>query len=132
MRCRSPAPGPGSRPTISAWMSRSASPRTSLSRNRAAPPPLRFEDRVWSRKRRADPRAPPRPRSAPPVKVRVGYEIAYDCPKPTPMLLVLSVHPSRQSDLLSPQRIVFNPPIASTDYHDAFGNVCTRILAPVG
>jgi transglutaminase-like putative cysteine protease len=66
------------------------------------------------------------------MKIRIGYEIAYDCPKPTPMLLVLSVHPSRQADLLTPHRIVFDPPIASADYHDAFGNICTRILAPVG
>ena len=66
------------------------------------------------------------------MKIRVGYEITYDCPKPTPMLLVLSVHPSRQADLLTPHRIVFDPPIASTDYHDAFGNICTRIVAPAG
>src|SRR5229473_1215629 len=48
------------------------------------------------------------------------------------MLLVLSVHPSRQADLVTPHRIVFDPPIQSADYHDAFGNICTRILAPAG
>ena len=66
------------------------------------------------------------------MKIHIGYEITYDCPKPTPMLLALSVHPSRQTDLLRPHRIVFDPPIASTDYHDAFGNICTRIVAPTG
>jgi transglutaminase-like putative cysteine protease len=66
------------------------------------------------------------------VKIHIGYEITYECPKPTPMLLVLSVHPSRQADLLTPQRIVFDPPIASADYRDGFGNICTRILAPTG
>jgi transglutaminase-like putative cysteine protease len=66
------------------------------------------------------------------VKIRIGYEIAYECPQPTPMLLVLSVHPSRHADLLMPHRIVFDPPIASADYRDAFGNICTRILAPAG
>jgi len=66
------------------------------------------------------------------VKIRVGYEITYQCPKPTPMLLVLSVHPSRHTDLLTPNRIVFDPPIAAADYRDAFGNICTRILAPAG
>jgi len=66
------------------------------------------------------------------VKIRIGYEIKYDCPKPTPMLLVLSAHPSRQADLVTPQRIAFDPPIASTDYNDSFGNICTRILAPAG
>jgi transglutaminase-like putative cysteine protease len=42
------------------------------------------------------------------------------------------VHPSRQADLSAPQRIVFDPPIASADYRDGFGNICTRIVAPAG
>jgi transglutaminase-like putative cysteine protease len=66
------------------------------------------------------------------VKIRIGYEITYECPKPTPMLLVLSVHPSRQADLLTPHRIVFDPPTASADYRDGFDNICTRIVAPAG
>jgi transglutaminase-like putative cysteine protease len=66
------------------------------------------------------------------VKIRIGYEITYECPKPTPMLLVLSVHPSRQADLLTPDRIAFDPPIGSADYRDGFGNICTRIVAPAG
>jgi len=66
------------------------------------------------------------------VKIRIGYEIRYDCPQPTPMLLVLGVHPSRQADLLTPHRIVFDPPIPAADYRDGFGNICTRILAPAG
>jgi transglutaminase-like putative cysteine protease len=66
------------------------------------------------------------------VKIRIGYEIAYECPKPTPMLLVLSVHPSRLGDLATPHRIVFDPPISHADYRDGFGNICTRIVAPAG
>ena len=66
------------------------------------------------------------------MKIRIGYEIVYDCPKPTPMLLVLSVHPSRHSNLLTPAGIVLDPPTASAHYRDAFGNICTRILAPAG
>jgi hypothetical protein len=27
------------------------------------------------------------------MKIRAGYEISYDCPQPTPMILTLSVHP---------------------------------------
>ena len=39
-----------------------------------------------------------------------GYEIAYECPQPTPMLLVLSVHPSRVPDLIDARtRIAFDP-----------------------
>jgi len=64
------------------------------------------------------------------MQIRVGYEIAYECPQPTPMLLMLSVHPSRADALRTPQRIAFDPPVASRDYTDGFGNICTRILAP--
>ena len=39
------------------------------------------------------------------MQIRAGYEIAYDCPQPTPMVLMLSVHPSRMADLATPHRI---------------------------
>ena len=39
------------------------------------------------------------------MKIRAGYEISYDCPKPTPMILTLSVHPSRIPDLLTWDRM---------------------------
>jgi transglutaminase-like putative cysteine protease len=64
--------------------------------------------------------------------IRAGYEITYECTQATPMLLVLSVHPSRRSDLRSPERMTFTPAIPAGDYVDGFGNVCTRVLAPVG
>jgi hypothetical protein len=35
------------------------------------------------------------------MKIRAGYEIACDCPQPTPMILTLSVHPTRFPDLLT-------------------------------
>jgi transglutaminase-like putative cysteine protease len=64
--------------------------------------------------------------------IRAGYEITYDCPQPTPMLLSLSVHPSRLPDVVGAQRVMFEPPIGKTEYRDWFGNICTRILAPAG
>ena len=64
--------------------------------------------------------------------IRAGYELAYECPRPTPMVLCLTVHPSRQADLLRPQAIRFTPPVQGRDYVDGFGNVCTRIVAPAG
>jgi transglutaminase-like putative cysteine protease len=66
------------------------------------------------------------------VKIRIGYDIAYECPQPVAMLLMLSVHPSRSADLLTPHRIVFDPPLAIADYRDGFGNLCTRVVAPAG
>lgn len=39
------------------------------------------------------------------IKIRAGYEISYDCPQPTPMILTLSVHPSLRSNLLTHDRM---------------------------
>lgn len=66
------------------------------------------------------------------MQITAGYDIVYDCPRPTPMILLLSPHPTRDKDLSAPHEIVFDPPIASEQYADSFGNVCTRILAPEG
>lgn len=66
------------------------------------------------------------------MRIRAGYELAYDCPQPTPMLLCLTVHPSRQGDLVGRQEVRLTPPVAGHDYVDAFGNICTRIIAPAG
>jgi transglutaminase-like putative cysteine protease len=64
--------------------------------------------------------------------IKAGFEIIYDCPQPTPMLLTLSPHASRLPDLAAPQRVDFAPFVASRSYHDGFGNFCTRIVAPSG
>jgi len=45
------------------------------------------------------------------MKIRGGYEISYDCSQPTPMILTLSVHPSRFSDLLTIDRLQLDPPL---------------------
>ena len=66
------------------------------------------------------------------MQIRAGYEIVYECPQPTPMILMLAVHPSRQPDLTAPHRITFVPAVAAHDYLDSFGNACTRIVAPAG
>jgi len=66
------------------------------------------------------------------MQIRAGYEITYECPKPTPMVLMLSVHPTRLLDLVAPAPMTFDPPIEARDYRDLHGNICTRIAAPVG
>jgi hypothetical protein len=33
------------------------------------------------------------------LKIRVGFEMVYQCPQPTPMILTLNIHYSRASDL---------------------------------
>jgi transglutaminase-like putative cysteine protease len=66
------------------------------------------------------------------MHIRAGYEITFDCQKPTPMLLVLSIHPSRVPDLLTPHAIMFDRDVTVQDYVDGFGNVCTRTTVPTG
>ena len=64
--------------------------------------------------------------------IRAGYDIAFHCRQETPMVLMLSVHPSRQADLLSEHIVRLSNEVASRDYIDSFGNVCTRLVAPPG
>ena len=64
--------------------------------------------------------------------IRTGYRIHLDVQQPTPCLMLLSVHPSRMSDLRTPHIMVFDPPLTAWDYLDGFGNTVTRIVAEPG
>jgi transglutaminase-like putative cysteine protease len=66
------------------------------------------------------------------MKIRAGFDIIYDCKQPTPKILLLTVHPSRQGDLITPNRIVFDPAAEASEYVDQYDNICTRVLAPPG
>lgn len=66
------------------------------------------------------------------MNIRIGYELVFDCPKPTPMILTLNVHASRAEDLQAPDLIQTSPAVPMTAYHDSYGNWCTRIVAPQG
>jgi transglutaminase-like putative cysteine protease len=66
------------------------------------------------------------------MQIRVGFEIVYNCPQPTPMILTLNVHFTRVSDLVGRDDLTFDPPAPMTAYRDSFGNWCTRIVAPTG
>ena len=64
--------------------------------------------------------------------IRVGFEMAYECPAPTPMILALNIHYSRASDLVRPDHLVTVPAVPVTAYRDLFGNWCSRVVAPPG
>jgi transglutaminase-like putative cysteine protease len=66
------------------------------------------------------------------MKIRAGYEISYECAIPTPMIAMLSVHPSREPDLLTSDRLQLDPAIPANAYRDGFGNTCHVIHAPAG
>jgi transglutaminase-like putative cysteine protease len=66
------------------------------------------------------------------LKIRTGFDIAFNCFQEVPMLLMLSIHPSRQRDVLTNSTLKFSPNVRARDFHDVFGNVCTRLVAPPG
>lgn len=64
--------------------------------------------------------------------LRVGYELAYNCVQPTPMVLVLHIHHSRAADIVVPDNLVSDPPVPISAYRDTYGNWCSRLVAPMG
>lgn len=66
------------------------------------------------------------------MQIRVGYELTYDCPQPTPMILTLNIHYSRVSDIVQPDHLIARPAVPMRAYRDGFGNWCTRVVAPAG
>lgn len=66
------------------------------------------------------------------MRIKTGFEIVYDCPAPVPALLMVSVHPSRQGDLETPDWVRTDPPLDVHQYLDGYGNLCSRLLAPAG
>ena len=66
------------------------------------------------------------------MKIRVGFEMLYEFPQPTPMLMVLGTHFTRASDIIIPDFLATDPAVPITPYRDLFGNWCSRIVAPRG
>lgn len=66
------------------------------------------------------------------MKLRIGYELRYHFPQPTPVVVMLNVHYSRVSDLETPDNAIVSPSVPISGYRDGFGNWCTRFLAPAG
>src|SRR5665647_343079 len=66
------------------------------------------------------------------MKLRVGYELRYAFPQPTPTILMLNIHFTRVAGLASPDHIIVSPSVPISGYRDGFGNWCCRIVAPAG
>ena len=43
------------------------------------------------------------------MRLRVGYEMIYEFPQPTPMLMVLGTHFTRASDVIVPDSLTTDP-----------------------
>jgi len=66
------------------------------------------------------------------MEIKVGFEITYAAAAPTPMVIMLSIHPSRYSDIVGTESITTEPDVPIGFYRDSFGNVCGRLVAPAG
>jgi transglutaminase-like putative cysteine protease len=64
--------------------------------------------------------------------IQAGFEITFECPAPTPMLLQVHVRPEREADLEVPEHLGIDPYTPYRTYIDDFGNRCTRLVAPTG
>jgi transglutaminase-like putative cysteine protease len=78
------------------------------------------------------PAAEPPKRAPGRLLLRLGYEIVFDVPAPTPMQLMLYAHPSVAHRLITPDTIHVEPHVPVTDFIDDFGNRVGRIIAPPG
>ena len=54
------------------------------------------------------------------MQIRVGYELNYEFPQPTPMILTLNIHHSRVSDLARPDHMKTTPSVPIAAYRDGF------------
>ncbi|HEY4880962.1 MAG TPA: transglutaminase family protein [Steroidobacteraceae bacterium] len=66
------------------------------------------------------------------MQIRAGYELIYQFPQPTPMILALNIHHSRAADLLRPDHLMTDPSVPVSAYRDEFQNWCSRLVAPAG
>jgi transglutaminase-like putative cysteine protease len=64
--------------------------------------------------------------------IQVGYELIFNCLQDTPMILMVNIHYSRASDIVTPDLLTTDPQTRVTSYRDRFGNWCSRIVAPAG
>lgn len=64
--------------------------------------------------------------------IRAGYEIAIECNQETPLMALLSLHPSRAADLRTPAIIYSSGAAPLEPGFDEFGNVRTRTVVPAG
>ena len=66
------------------------------------------------------------------MRIRVGYELIYDFPQPTPMIMVLGAHPTRAADVIVSDALQTDPVVQISPYRDLYGNWCSRLVAPAG
>ena len=66
------------------------------------------------------------------MRIRIGCELVYECPRPTPVIVLLNVHYTRVGDLLTVDHVLTRPSVPIGAYRDAYGNWCSRFVLPAG
>jgi transglutaminase-like putative cysteine protease len=67
------------------------------------------------------------------LQIRFGYEISYEFPAPTAVVLLLHLRPELGARVVVPERLQVNPSnINTVEFIDGFGNRATRLIAPAG
>ena len=64
--------------------------------------------------------------------IRVGYDIIFEHPAPTPIIAMLYLHPSHGPSIRRGDYLLVEPPVQVSEYIDDYGNRCGRLLAPAG
>jgi transglutaminase-like putative cysteine protease len=64
--------------------------------------------------------------------IRIGHEIALTFLEPTPVLLMLSLHPSITPLVRKPEDLQITPSTPISEYIDLYGNRCGRAFVPAG
>jgi transglutaminase-like putative cysteine protease len=66
------------------------------------------------------------------MKIRIGYELVYNCSVDTSMILMLHSQPGAGQRMLISDRLAIMPSLPRTVYRDGYGNFCTRFEIPAG
>ena len=66
------------------------------------------------------------------MQIRVDFEIAFEFPQPTPLVMMMLLHPSRDPTVRRAERLSIAPQVPISRFIDAFGNRCTRACVPAG
>jgi transglutaminase-like putative cysteine protease len=66
------------------------------------------------------------------VLIRVGYDMLFAHPAPTPIIAMLYLHPSRRPSIRRGEYLLIDPHVPVSEYVDRFGNRCGRFNAPAG
>jgi transglutaminase-like putative cysteine protease len=66
------------------------------------------------------------------MRIRFGYELSYECPQNTSMILMLHAQPNAGQRLLIPDNLSTEPSLPRATYRDGYGNHCVRLEIPAG